>query len=119
MLNAIKKPNWVKACWRQEEELNGFMEGPSNLRRNRGHAKEIHTNGSNIQDAISNLVLMNGIRMHSLNKCLAISSYCGMTLLGVGIPWGIKAEVVVASSSLLMVEKTGIKLDESAWKQMN
>ena len=24
MLNSIKKYNWVKACWRQEEEQNGL-----------------------------------------------------------------------------------------------
>lgn len=51
------------------------MEGPSDLRHNRGHAKEIHTNDSNIQTARNNLVSTNSITSHSFNKYL-ISSYC-------------------------------------------
>lgn len=33
-------------------------------------------------------------------------------MLGVGMPGGIKAEMVLASSSLLMVKKIGIQLDQ-------
>lgn len=64
-----------------------FMEGPSNLRHNRGHAKEIHTNGSNIQTARNNLVLMNGIRMHSFNKYLMSSYSVHGPALRNGILW--------------------------------
>lgn len=63
-----------------------FMEGPSNLRHDGGHAKEIHTNGSNIYTARNNLVFMNRIRIYPWNKYV-MSSYCVHSpVLGVRVP---------------------------------
>lgn len=76
------------------------MEGPSNLRHNRGHAKEIHTNGSNIYTAKNNLVFKNRISIYSFTKHL-MSSYCVHSpAWGAGKPWCVRKEKIPTSSSL-------------------
>ena len=75
------------------------MAGPSHLKHNRGHAREIQTNGSNISTARCNLVSMSRIRIYSLNKYL-MSSYCVHSpMLAVGKPWWAWTDMIPSSSS--------------------